>query len=179
MGAAILPVITQITNDAGTAFVGDVQELRIKAPLVATLVTGQFPARIEISAPTLTSTYPQIAPVYQRPMTAATPGASVIAFAALDGPTRFLSASYFPDAAVTHSATNYTTCTLYDADDLGAATAIPGAVVDTSTIDWTSGGVPAFTLSIGISIVAAHKIVAVWGKSGTGVANPGGMWRIK
>lgn len=174
---AILPVITKVCDDAGV-FVGDAQELRIKAPMTALLVTGNFPPRIEIALP-VSSAFPPIVPVYQRPMTAAAPGRSVIAFASLDGTTHFLAATYYPDSSVTHNAVNYTGVALYDADDFGTETLIAGTAADTSVVDWASGGQPAFELALGADIAEGHKVVARWSKYGTGVANPGGVWRVK
>lgn len=176
---ALLAAVTTLTDITGTPLdLTGIEALQIGAGLTLSRVTNNGPAYALIAL-TTSAAFPAIPVAYQRPMTAAAPGTSVVSFVSLDGPTHYLAATYFPDAGVTHSATNYTTCTLYDADDLGAATAIPGAVIDTTTIDWASGGVPAFSFAIGMDIAEGHKLVAVWSKSGTGVANPGGMWRVK
>lgn len=184
-GDAILPVITKIYDNAGV-YVGAAQQLWIKSPLLATLVTGQFPPRIEISRPADATVYLATAPVRQPSVANGASGGGtheILAFAASDGPSHFGSFGLFAGGSLAASNTDYVTWDLWECDETGTkvgAALASGTTQASATVSWVAGRL-VIDVGLNVDIAAGHSIAVEWDAATHAATRsmPGGWWRIK
>ena len=189
--SAILPVLTVITDATG-AEIGDAQEIRIGAGLTVTLVTNDGPPRVTISATSITPSEvaPFSAPVIQPEIAAETvlSGGNTrtyLAFASVNAPSAMTGLVLIAGDSLTQHASNFATFSIWECSDAGAhvgaakysgTTQTGGATNPTGS--WVAGTY-VFDIGLGFDIAAGNSLVIEWDtSSGSGVAMPGGWYRV-
>jgi hypothetical protein len=184
---ALLAAVTNISDAAGTEIdLTDIEQMRIGTGLTVTRVTSNGPPYVLIAATVVPApdVLPLILPAYQ-PANASLTAASAafIAFAPGAAPCLITQVEFIPLSSLTANNTNFRTIDIWDFNEAGSpvgSSLYSGTTKITGTNasgDWNAG-VAAFTAPLVYALASGHRLVAMWGHGGAGIAFPDGAWRV-